>query len=59
MATKFAKGQQVRLNTFVPQGPVTAFRMDEDGTVFCLVEWQDANGETQQRWFAEDELIAE
>jgi len=40
----------------VPQGPVVALRMDEDGTVQYLVEWQDAEGTTHQRWFDEDQL---
>lgn len=58
MATKFAKGDTVRLNGVLPVGPVLAFRMDGDGTVFCLIEWLDGDGNTQQRWFKEDELIA-
>jgi hypothetical protein len=32
----------------IPNGPVQAFRMDEDGVVYCLIEWQDADGNTQQ-----------
>lgn len=58
MATTFKKGDEVKVNTVVPQGPVQALRMDEDGTVFCLVEWTDIDGDTHQRWFAEDQLIA-
>lgn len=57
MATKFAKGQEVKVRTVVPEGPVLALRMDDDGVVYCLLEWADENGQTQQRWFAEDELI--
>lgn len=57
MATKFKKNDVVRVNAVVPQGPVLAFRMDEDGVVYCLIEWADANGVMQQRWFAEDQLI--
>lgn len=56
MATKFKKGDVVKLNVAVPQGPVAAFRMDEDGNVQYLVEWADADGVTQQRWFDEDTL---
>jgi hypothetical protein len=41
----------------VPQGPVLSLRMDDEGQVFCLIEWTDNNGNTQQRWFAEDDLI--
>ena len=57
MAT-FKKGDVVKLVAVVPQGPVQAMRMDDDGNVSCLVEWIDENGEKQQRWFAEDALVA-
>lgn len=57
MATKFQKGQAVKLKGVVPQGPVTKLRMDEDtGAVSYLLEWTDADGQPQQRWFTEDEL---
>ena len=55
MAT-FKKGDTVKLTAVVPQGPVLAMRMDEDGNVFCLVEWTDVDGHAQQRWFAEADL---
>ena len=55
MATKFTKGQQVKLSAVVPSGPVKAFRMDEDGVVWCLLEWS-VNGESVERWFREDDL---
>lgn len=58
MATKFAKGQQVQLNAVVPQGPVVALRMTEDGTFFYLVQWTDADGNSQERWFEESQLAA-
>lgn len=54
----FKKGDQVKVKAVVPQGPVQAMRMDEDGNVFCLLEWTDADGVMQQRWFAEDQLEA-
>lgn len=57
MATKFKKGDVVTINAVIPHGPVRALRMDEDGTVYCLIEWVDENGQTQQRWFKEDDLI--
>lgn len=56
MATKFKKGEAVRINTPVPQGPVMQFRMDDDGNVEYLVQWTDAEGQIQQRWFAEAQL---
>jgi uncharacterized protein YodC (DUF2158 family) len=57
MATKFKKGDAVTIRTTVPSGPVQALRMDDDGVVYCLIEWTDVDGNVQQRWFAEDDLI--
>jgi uncharacterized protein YodC (DUF2158 family) len=57
MATKFKKGDEVKVRAVIPEGPVLALRMDEDGVVYCLIEWVDVDGRAQQRWFAEDELI--
>jgi hypothetical protein len=56
--TTFKKGDTVRLSAVLPQGPVVALRMDEDGNVSYLVEWTDADGAQQQRWFAESQLVA-
>lgn len=58
MATKFAKGDVVKLASVIPQGPVQALRMDEDGNFFYLVSWNDDQGNAQQRWFAEDKLTS-
>ena len=58
MATKFAKGQDVKLAAVVPQGPVKALRMDEDGNFFYLLEWTDLEGNVQERWFEEAQLEA-
>lgn len=57
MATKFKKGDVVKLNVMVPNGPILAYRMDDDGVVYCLLEWVDVDSTTQQRWFKEDDLI--
>ncbi len=54
----FRKGDVVKLKAVVPQGPVVALRMSEDGIVSYLVEWVDSDGVKQSRWFAEDELTA-
>jgi hypothetical protein len=56
MATKFIKDQIIKVNAVVPQGPVIKLRMDEDGNFFYMIEWIDANGQVQSRWFAESEL---
>lgn len=58
MALAFQKGQTVMLKTTPPTGPVVGFKVDGEGTMFYLIEWTDAAGETQQRWFAESELQA-
>lgn len=55
MATAFKKGDVVKLNVVIPQGPVQAIRMDDEGTVSYLVEWEDTDG-YKQRWFEEDQL---
>jgi hypothetical protein len=56
MATKFIKGEKVKVIAVIPQGPVEKLRMDEDGNFFYLMTWTDANGDSQERWFAESEL---
>jgi len=58
MATAFKKGDEVKVVAVTPEGPVQALRMDEDGNFFYLVEWTDADGNTQQRWFKEAQLVA-
>jgi uncharacterized protein YodC (DUF2158 family) len=57
MATKFTKGDVVKLKAVMPQGPVIKFRMNEEtGVVSYLLQWVDAEGHTQERWFIEDDL---
>ena len=58
MATKFKKGDAVKLNVATPQGPVEALRMDEDGNVQYLMSWTDAEGQAHSRWFDEEQLAA-
>jgi len=58
MATTFKKGDTVKLVAIIPQGPVEALRMDEDGNFHYLVSWTDADGATQSRWFEEAQLTA-
>jgi hypothetical protein len=59
MATKFKKGDVVKAVAVVPEGPVEALRMDENGNFYYQISWADVNGEAQQRWFAEEDLTAE
>lgn len=56
MATAFKKGDTVKLLVTVPQGPVEALRMNEDGDVQYLISWADASGVVQSRWFDEAQL---
>lgn len=56
MATAFKKGDTVKLLVTVPQGPVEALRMNEDGDVQYLISWTDASGVVQSRWFDEAQL---
>jgi hypothetical protein len=56
MATTFKKGDVVKAVAVVPEGPVLAMRMNDDGVVSYLIEWADVNGQTQQRWFEESQL---
>ena len=59
MATKFTKGEEVRVIAVTPAGPVEAFRMDEDtGEVYYRISWVDVDGVSQTRWFPESELEA-
>jgi len=58
MATTFKKGDTVKLVVAVPQGPVEALRMTEDGDVQYLISWTDIGGMVQSRWFDEAQLVA-
>jgi hypothetical protein len=58
MATKFTKNQEVKIKAVIPQGPVIALRMTEDGVFFYLVQWTDIDGVSQKRWFEESKLAA-
>lgn len=56
MATKFTKGQSVKLITVVPQGAVQSISMNDEGVVSYLISWVDENGQPKTRWFEEDQL---
>lgn len=58
MATKFSKGQEVKVNAVIPQGPVQALKMDENGNFYYLVGWTDEKGVAHTRWFDEADLVA-
>ena len=58
MATKFIKGQEVKVAAVLPQGPVVSLRMTEDGDFYYFIAWVDANGNSQSRWFIESDLEA-
>lgn len=50
------KGDKVRVKAVVPEGPIVAMRMTEDGVIYYLVEWVNTEGKSEQRWFMEDQL---
>lgn len=52
----FKKDEVVKVKASIPQGPVLSMRFNPDGDVEYLIEWVDANGDTQQRWFLESQL---
>ncbi len=54
----FKKGDVVKLIATVPQGPIVKMRMDDDGDVWCLMEWTTADGQVHSRWFRDTELEA-
>lgn len=56
MATKFAKGEVVKVVMTVPSGAVQAMRMSEDGVVSYLINWVDENNTNKSRWFEENKL---
>ena len=58
MATTFIKNQTVRVKAVIPEGPITALRMDENGNFFYLISWTNEKGILQTRWFKEEELEA-
>lgn len=57
MAASFKLGNRVRLNVIPPQGEVVQLAVDQEGNIQYLVEFADAEGKSQQRWFKEDELV--
>ena len=54
----FNKGDVLKALAVIPEGPVEAMRMEEDGNIQYLISWTDANNQVQTRWFDEAQLIA-
>lgn len=54
----YKKGDVVKLKGVIPQGPIVKMRMDDNGTVWCLMEWTTENGQVHSRWFMDNELEA-
>lgn len=57
MATKFVKGQEVKVRAVNPQGQVQKLRMDEDGVFYYMISWTDVDGVEQERWFKESDIV--
>ncbi len=50
-------GDIARVVAVVPQGEVTSVKFDENtGEKRILMAWTDADGVSQERWFAEGDL---
>lgn len=58
MAANFKKGDVVKLNTVVPQGPVLDIQVNPEGEIIYLIAWTDAEGSEQIRWFSEAQLVS-
>lgn len=58
MAASFKIGQEVQLITVIPEGPIVQLSVDQEGNITYLVAYKDSDGESQSRWFKEDELKA-
>ena len=54
----FKKGDVVKLKAVIPQGPIVKMRMDDDGNIWCLMEWTTEDGQAHSRWFMDSELEA-
>ena len=52
----FKKGDVVKLKAVIPQGPVVKMRMDDDGNIWCLMEWTTEDGQAHSRWFMDGDL---
>ena len=57
MAASFKVGDVVELNKPNPKGPVVALSVSQEGDIQYLVDFVDAEGIEQQRWFKEDDLV--
>jgi uncharacterized protein YodC (DUF2158 family) len=58
MAANFKVGENVKLVTTAPTGPVQQLIVDSQGNITYLVQWTDADGNVQQTWFSETDLAA-
>jgi hypothetical protein len=56
MAASFKIGDMVKIVTVVPEGPVKALSVSQDGDIQYLISWTDVNNTTQERWFNETDL---
>ena len=54
----FKKGDIVKVNAVIPQGPIIKMRMDDDGTIYYLVEWANTDGTPAERSFTADQIVA-
>ena len=53
----FKKGDVVKVNTVLPEGPMVKMRMDDDGTIYYLLAGT-ADGAEDDGWSTEDQLVS-
>ena len=58
MAANFKIGQEVKVASIVPQGPVLALAVTPEGEIQYLIGYTDVDSIAQERWFKEDELTS-
>lgn len=54
----FKTGDKVQYEVKPIIGTILGAKFDEDSNILYLVEYEDKNGDTQQRYFLADELVA-
>lgn len=52
-----AKNTAVKIKHTDFTGEITGAAINDDGTYLVLMEYNDANGETQMRYFEEDQVV--
>jgi len=57
MAASFKVGQEVKVSVPAPQGMISALSVSQEGDIQYLISWVNVEGDSHERWFAEDDLV--